>query len=288
MGYFTNYVTDIQNIKVDDFPEFGTLAGFFIVPRGHEFATETLARAYANWETLMQAVKQDRLYPINGLYQFNDASEETTMADGITGKVFVKSGTDSYELTFNSSPYRHSTLKSQEGVKGVYLFDVEGNIKGMSYDGVKMQSIPAKIVVGNHKVNNGTDPGRTTMTISFENTNLMHKYPAVLSDLDFKPQDFEGLKTVNLSVATPTTTGAVISVIDKFSGAGAQGITTTDFLIKNGSGVVQAFTATDNEDGTYTFVWTITSGTYTATLKNSYDMATKGYEASAPVSFTVS
>jgi len=285
MGYFTNCSSDLQNVKIDDCPGFGTVAGMLVLPPDFEITDEATARTYATWEAAMQAIKTERLYPVNLLHAFDDQSEETMLADGITGKVFVKSGVDTYNMTFASSPYRHATLKTLEGRRSIFLFDVNGNIRGTSPDGVKLEAMNVKISVGNHKVNNGTDPGRTVITVSFEETDIVNRYPSVLSDLNFKPQNFEGLQTVDLSVVSGSVSGAVVSVVDKFSGAAALGLEAADFLIKNVAGVAQTVTsAVDNEDGTYNIVYTVSAGTYTFDLKQPKDMTTKGYESSKAVS----
>ena len=289
MGAYTvSCSQDRQNVLVDKCEGFGTLAGIILAPVNDFIDTEVNARLLDTWVEKQQADKSGRIYIINNLHAFNDVSEDAVLADGITGKVFVKAGADGYELTFAASPYRAKTLKAQEGKRSLYLFDTQGRIRAVRGTSDEFKAIPVNVIVGNRKENNGTDPGRIIMTIAFEQTELMHKNPAILSDLDFKPQDFLGLKDVELTVSAPLTTGATVTAKELYSGDAAFGIGATDFLIKNQSGVVQTYTATDNEDGTYTLVWTLTAGTYTASLKAPKDMATTGYEVVAPVTFTIS
>lgn len=277
--------------------DIGTIVGYVIVPQGAYIDTVANANLYATWEAKIQAEKTERFYPFPPVFIFEDTSEEAVFQEGTISNLFVRDGKIMFDMTHESSRYKHAALKSHSNLKrSVYLIDQQGRIHGVSSDDIKFE--PAELetfTVQKLKANNGTDASTTKVTMVFADSDKWQKKPAIIRPSAFNPKDLEGLTSVLLSESgTPTLSEIIIEVEVFRTGDSVLGFSETpnsDFVVKNATGVVQnPTTITDNGDGTYTFAFgtPLAAGTYTFDLLPTYSMSTKGYESLGPVTLALS
>jgi hypothetical protein len=277
--------------------DIGTIVGYIVCPANYEIDTAVNAKLLATWTTAIQAAKGDRVYPFPAVFLMEDNSEDAVFQEGSVSSLFVRDGKINFDMTHESSRYKHAAMKSHTNQsKSVYLIDQQGRIHGVSPDDVVFKAVNLDtFVVQKLKVNNGTDATTTKTTMIFADGEEWQLKPAVVKPTDFNPKNLEGLCDVLLSeTGTPTTSEVIIDADVFRSGDPVLGLSETigeDWTVKNAAGAEQTITTITEDtegNGTYTFAFgtPLSPDTYTFNLKSSETMTTEGYESLGAVTIT--
>lgn len=244
----------------------GVPVGLILATKTQVFATKT---SFATEADILTGIKAKNLFPLMGMLEFDDNTEEATIYTSPLGlEKFIRNGKYKFTMRFDLSLKQNQALQTFLGAKiRAYIVDSEGQIWGYSDDGTTVQGFSVTLIPQNQKSPTADAPGWSVMNITLTNPNEWNKYGLVLQP-SFVAEDLTSLSDVDLSiVGTATATSVVVSVgvpTGVIDGTGAEtkipisGITTADFtFVKASDGTAQTPTSmTDNSDGTYSFVFT--------------------------------
>lgn len=296
MAYEVNCQKKRKNTGISQFcQDIGPISGYIITPYNFELSENDI-RDESKIIELIHANVSSRIYPFPQVASMTDNSEDTVFEELPLGNLFVKDGKVSIAFMHESSRYKHEALKSHSLQKvGVILIDQQGRMHGVREDNMFQSIKLQQFVVGRLMINDGSGAAtKTTVTMVFADTNKWETSPAVVSGLDWFPNDLQGLTDLNLSVVSGSvSTGGLVLEIkaDKtgtpFNAAGPSIPLNGDVVIKK-AGVVQTITSLTASGGLNTIVATLTAGLHTIDLYPPAIMVTKGYESTGSVNFTVS
>lgn len=296
-NYPVNCDASVKNTGLSELcQDIGTIVGYVVCPLNYAIDTAVLAKTLATWTTAIQAPKSDRVYPFPSVFLMEDNSEDAVFQEGSISSLFVRDGKINYDMTHESSRYKHAAMKTHSNKKvSVYLIDQQGRIHGVSSDGVFFEAINLDtFVVQKLKVNNGSDATTTKTTMIFADSEEFQLNPAFVKPEDFNPKNLAGLSDAAIAESgTPTTSEVIISVSANRTTNAIPGLSETigeDFTVTNAAGAEQTITTiTDNSDGTYTFAFgtPLVAGDYDFNLLASNLMATDGYESTGAAVITL-
>ena len=285
-------------VKCDKGDIRGVPVGLIFTTKTFSFGSFTDFADEAEWKT---AIKEKNIFPISGILEFDDNTEETTYYTSPLGiKKFIRDG--KYDLTFrfDAGLQQNKEMQKFSGAKiRAFILDSNGYVWGYSDDNTTVQGFSiANLKFENQKVTTADAPGWTPCSITFANPREWNDY-GVLLQPDFVVADLSSLSVVNISVVgTPSSTSLNIYVGAKtgvYDGTGAEvlipiaGIASADFtVVKASDGTSQSVTFTSVGDGNYTGVGTgLVTGTVNlkAATAQSNDFL---IESSGAASFTIS
>lgn len=250
-----------------------------ITPIDFTFATITSALTVADVITAMKADKADRIYLTPRCDSHEEKSKEPTFFDSANnGMLKMSEGVISFDLiqgTENENLYQKLRGFDNKTVR-LFVGDDNKNILCTSSDGTKIKGFEATVYVTARTISDGTKPSQFKITVNIKNSTEWIDEKVVLQPIKeadpWSLNDLDGVYDVDLSATATTIAGTTVKVhIDSYdltdSRGAITGLTSADFVLKNGSGVTQSITSvTDNGDGTYAVVATIATG-YTINLK---------------------
>jgi len=263
-----------------------------------EIDTEANAKLEATWDT---AINANNAYPFPISEEMEDTSEDDVIQETAIGtKIFVREGKYGETLKMRVSLCDLPKLRSFNNVAGRVFIVVEGQqynkIFGTSPDGIKFKGFKlSELHISKLKGTDGTTARMVDVRYQLALPSEMADYPAVPVITDWDPASLIGLVDVTVAeVGTSVEGSVVLSVTRACDGETVDGLVEGDFTILASDGTTEmtpADTFTDNEDGTYTFIFTtpvLPADTYTANLKAASAQTTGGYGPGADVSFTIS
>jgi len=292
MSFETNCATIRKNTGVQGLcQDIGPLKLPILTPPDFSI-TEANARLKATWDAAISAAIPDRIYPFPPAVAMTDNSEEAIFEEMALGNLFVRDGKVILQFMMESSRYKHEALKSHTLQKvGVILVDLQDRIHGVT-DGTNLQCIKLQqFVVNKLTLNDGAGVATKTMvTMIFADTEKWENSPAVISGLDWSPNELQGLTDIVVTVGTAT--GSAVPVTLKVSKSGeAFTAVIGDLVVKDSGGVVKTITSvTPPVAGMHVLNFTsaLSAGTYTVNLLAPSAMTTKGFESLGSAEFTIS
>lgn len=284
-------------VKSDKGDVRGIPVGFVFATKSQSFDSYSAFATESNWIT---GVKSKNLFPLMGMLEFDDNTEDATIYTSPLGiDKFIRSGKYKFTMRSDLGLKQAQALQSFLGAKiRTYIVDSEGQIWGYSDDAATVQGLSCTLITQNQKSPTADAPGWSVLNITLTNPNEWNNYGLILQP-DFVAEDLTSLSNVNLAVSgTPTSSEIIVSVnypTGIIDGDGAEvsipisGIPISDFIFLDGNGSTQSpDSMTDNGDGTYTFAFSVlATGTVNLVVPSSQ---TNSFliESTGASSFTIS
>lgn len=246
------------------------------------FAAPSNFATQSDW---IAGITAGTVFPLQGIVEYEDQSEETQYYESPTGnRVVRRLGKYRFTFRFNKPFAVHKKLQSfrNANVK-MFIVDSEGNIWGTKPTGTvgtaaatgAVQGFTVSLFNPEKLSMPGADgtPAWSAVAVDLYDPQEWNEY-GIYANPTWNPTDLEPLTDVILAqVGETSATEFKISVSyqDQYTSAGAvnnigiSGLVVADFAYtKSGSGAITS--VTDNADGTYTFAGTAFAGTDTVTL----------------------
>jgi hypothetical protein len=275
-------------------PNMGVMKQVIIVPKGFKFDTEADALTLADWQTAINASLAARIYPMPQIFgEVEDQSEGTVYQPGSEGnEQKVREGREKYMLSLvDLSMYNYLQLRKHNNKNDVDCFIVYSNgfISGSSSDGVVFEPRQlSEFTIEKRKEQTSDALPIYGMKLVFASSDTFHENGAIIKPTDWNPlNELFGIKDVELTVASPTTSGLTVTVKGKADGIGVEGLVAGDFTMLKGTTPV-VVTLVEVGNGVYTLSFTTTAGAHTLNLANQPAMTTKFFESVAAVAVTIS
>jgi hypothetical protein len=262
----------------------------WLVPSSTVIASKVLSETEATWDTLFNAVKGTRGYPLQTIFNATFTQGEDQYEEGWSNKSdFANEGLDKVVYTLDKiSLYNAAKLRTLNGITWkAYVVTVTGKIKGWSDDGVAFKPFSiSSFRIGKRTNEDGTKVERVPITIVWADPKEWNNYPAIVVPT-WNPNELDGIKDLNVTASLPTTSGVTLTITG-FDSVPHEGAILGDFVIYNSSLVSQTISvATEATAGVYTLTATLASGSYTAGLKTQPNATTKYFETPTLATFVV-
>ena len=235
----------------------GAVKLIILTPHSFSISTEALAKTLATWTA---GIQSRTVFPLPMVWSATDQSEKDTYETSPLGmKKLGHKGTYGGEYLLDAPLGMQIGLRSFNGADlRVFYVDINGNILGMSLDGVTMKGYK----VGMFNVEGMTNPVTKEETKKiilsiWEDTPTDRKdYGVAVKPTAFNPLELEGLKDVYLTViGTPTSSSIVVDVKTVLGEIGLSGLVLADFVETTVPGVphtISGITAHATIAGRYT------------------------------------
>lgn len=216
-------------------------------------------------------IRKKKLFPLVGLYNFEQSTPENEMATSSVGIKFeIREGKVELSLTFNKSHCFHKSVFTKKGFKkwNIILFFSRHVVGAKSIDGLFWKGFDCGMLsVATFKVQQGTDPQTTKVTMQFtqEGTNEWNSRMSAISNSSIIAE----LNTIDGSIETDITyvtapaagTTVVVDVKSQCNGSPKSGLTDGSKWTVGGSQVTAKTVTTAAESATI-------PGRYTLTLSS--------------------
>lgn len=228
--------------------------------------TMTLVNALleATWTAARKAAVGSRLYPFATAYNSEPANIEQEYKQApFKGTVAGKRGFEGVTLTIEGlTPQQIAKYQSfnNKNTKA-YLVDTNKNIRGWS-DGTNFKPFDVMLHVEDMRI--ADNMGVVKVRIEIMNPEQWNT-DGYIVEPTWDVLALEGVNDVTLTVASPLTSGASVTVTDTLSGNPIEGLVSADFVVKKGTGAVSA-TSVEGDSGVYALTFTTTSGAHTVNL----------------------
>jgi hypothetical protein len=288
MKFYVNCNSEVKNTGVSRLcSDMGPIAGYILTPLDFSM-TEADAKTQAAFDTLISAVREERIYPFPAVLGMTDNSEDTVFEEMALGNIFVRDGKYNIQFMHESSRYKNAVLRSHSlQTHGVVFYDIQGRLQANEDGEGNLVAQPLQqFVVEKPTLNNGSDSAYKSRVTMIWQGEEWESNPAVVTGLEFNPADLEGLTDLDLEVVgTPTATEIVVQVNAAYSGVPVN-LEVDDFELLTTAGVVQTLDSVTAEDGLHTFVGaTLESGSLN--LVKPADLVTTGYDSTGAVDITI-
>lgn len=229
----------------------------FSFPTEADFATST------KWT---DGIAAGTVFPLQGITEYEDQSEETQYYESPTGnRVVRRLGKYRFVFRFNKPLEVHKKLQSFRNADlRLFIVDSNGNIWGTNPSTTVVKGFQVALFNPEKLTMPGADgtPAWTALTIDLYDPQEWNEYGVYVNPSTWNPTDLQALVDVHLEqVGTATATSLTVGVYyyDGFTSAGAinkvgiSGLAFLDFAIVGSGtlGVVGGWA--DKGDGTYTF-----------------------------------
>ena len=293
-------VADWANTGLDKCAsELGSVKLIILTTPDFTISTEANAKLLATW---VAGIQQLKVFPLPMVWSATDQSEKDTYETSPLGmKKLGRGGTYGGEYLLDAPLGMQIGLRSFNGADlRVFYVDINGNILGMSQDGVVLKGYQ----VGMFNVEGMTNPvtkeeTKKIMLSIWEDLPTDRKdYGVAVHPTAFNPLELEGLKDVFLTVVgSPTTSSIVVDVKTVLGEVGLSGLVVADFVESTVAGVphtINTATAHATIAGRYTLASTAAfvtadildlapAGSPIGTPK----LSIAGYMSSGPVVITI-
>lgn len=292
-----NFILDDQNdvgqTGINQYAENTEIgvARLLLVPKNFEIATRAAALTLSTYTTAVKAVNANRMKPLKIADLVTPADVKAVIkARPFLGGKKSYGGKNGFIYVVDSNIiYHNELLKLEGGSWAAYIVDGNGNIKGISPDGVKFN--PRKILslfVNIRGTAKDTENENTEIEIVFAD---VAKGTAVVVNPDptwSALTDIDGVHNVDMAVVGNwSATGGVFTVKFSDSGRPVTGLVAADFVIpgKTISTVVESTTI----PGQYTLVGVslVTVGTINLTVCASISITYANVESTGAATFTI-
>jgi len=228
-----------------------------------------------------------RWYPIKGLENVSQERADAITQSYESGKIIkIQDGQKTFKAIIPQQDYTYLGKVEKFGCMdfGVYIVDIEGNLKGeISAD--KLSLNPMKIARGtwNVRYSEATDTKVNEVLLDFQfaktvrDSSLRMIVPSEMANIDLT--DMEGLMDVNGAFTNPLATSVTAKLTLDYGTAvtpiPVEGLLLADFTVRNVStSTAYAVSAATETTGTYALTFaTAPAGTYRIEVP-----AAKGYE----------
>ena len=260
-------------------------------PTTFEVDTESNAKLEATWLT---AINAKNASPFPAFEAIEDTSEDDVVQELPSGsKLQVREGKYGGKGTFRVALCNLAALRTYNNLKGrIVIITDDGSFLGTSPDGIVFKGfLLSEFKVGKLQQTDGTTKRMVPLDYQLAAPTEFADFPA-----SFKPTwnalGVVGIKDVTVAVDSSAEGLVVVSVTGVCDGEGVEGLVEADFLMFNDalSTVLPADTFTDNDDGTYDFVFTtpvLPATGYSVNLTTPALQTTGGYESSGADTFTI-
>jgi hypothetical protein len=261
----------------------------WLVPLGYEVDTKTEAETEATWDSLFNAAKGSRGYPIPAIFSAEFEQGEDTYEEGWDNKQeFASEGLDTVTYMLEKmSLYNAAQLRKLNGTSwAVYRIPADGNtIVGWSDDDIKFKPEDIlEIRFGKRTYADGEVIERVPVRITFKDPSQRNDFPAIVKTT-WNTLELDGIKDLQVVASNPSTSEVTLTLTG-FDGVPHEGAVTTDFVVYDNTGAVVAHTMVEVGNGVYTITATMPAGDYTAGLLDQPNATTKYFETPTLASFT--
>lgn len=271
--------------------------GIILTTDSFEFSSYTDFADQDKWE---DAVKAKQIFPLNGIYEFDDNTEETSYYESPLGdEIKLRNGKYRFTFRFNLNLKIHQELQKFSSASLRYFrVDSDNNILGYSDDGTTVKGFTLKTFEAEKMMAATADtPAWSPIRVVESNSSQWNNFGIVVNP-DWEAEGLAGLANVDLEVTgTPTATEIIVSVgsdvgLDSdgsVNSVAITGILTGDFVVlKASDGSTQSVVFTDNGDGTYTGVGTgLVTGTVNLASPSAMTSTGLLIESTGAASFTI-
>lgn len=236
--------------------------------KSFSFSTPTKFATLTEWAN---GIAAGTVFPLQGITEYEDQSEETQYYESPTGnRVVRRLGKYRFVFRFNKPLEVHKKLQSFRNADlRLFIVDSNGNIWGTNPSGDEVKGFQISLFNPEKLTMPGADgtPAWTALTIDLYDPQEWNQYGVYINNPElpnpWNPTDLQALVDVHLEqVGTASATSLTVGVYyyDGLTSAGADnkvgisGLSFLDFSIAGTGtlGVEGGFK--DNADGTYTFV----------------------------------
>ncbi len=261
-------------------------------PTSYEIDTESNAKLEATWLTAINAKNNS---PFPNFDVVEDTSEDDVVQELPSGVKFqVREGKYGGKGSFRVALCDLAALRTYNNLKGrIFIVTSDGAILGTSPDGIIFKGfLLSEFKVGKLGQTDGTTERMVSLDYQLASPAEFADFPAWFTPT-WNAQALVGIKDVDVAVDSSAEGLVVVSVTGDCDGDGIEGLVEADFLMFNDAlaTVLPADTFTDNNDGTYDFVFTtpvLPATGYSVNLKTPALQTTGGYESSGADTFTIS
>lgn len=264
---------------------------FVLVPRGASIATKSAAETLSNWKTNFKLAEPNRWKPFPVCDNITPEDTENTMKERpFKGGKFIAYGKRGYTMDLDLNSYSATQFFKLNGKQwDIYEIDDNGNIQGISTDGIKFE--PVQLLTMQILPPKTPAPGENMVTkvkIVLAETENQARNRVVINPTTWNPSDeFDGVHNVDLTVSGGwTATGGSVRVTFSGSGKPVTGLVAADFAIPGKT--ISSATAS-GDGGTYTIVSTgLVTSTIDLVACSSISLTAYAIESTGEADFTVS
>jgi hypothetical protein len=180
------------------------------------------------------AVKKKKIFPLIGLYGFEQSTPENEMATSSIGIKFeIREGKVELSLTFNKSHCFHKSVFTKKSFKkwNMILFFTNHVVGAKSLDGLKWKGFDCGMfTVSTFKVQQGNDPQMTKVTLQLtqEGTNEWNTRMSAISNEEVNAElnTMDGAIETNITFPSAPTAGTtiVVDVASQCNGSAKAGL----------------------------------------------------------------
>lgn len=190
----------------DCFSKWGQPVGFILTPKSWEVATsETFDSAYVN-----EQIQLGNFIPfLQGFNNFTENTGDPATNESNTGiTTVIRNAKPMYQFDFTNGIGWHGSAYSYNSQSkfNVLLVFENGNIgAAISKDGLELSGFTlGSFNVRTYRLQSGTDLEVSQITMQLTNTNQFNTQAVTIeaSQLDFEPQELEGVLQVDLGITT--------------------------------------------------------------------------------------
>jgi len=246
---------------------FSAMTGILVTAADFQFDTTEDFADMSVWE---QGIKDGYIYPLQGIYEFDDNTTEVKYYESPLGdKIKLDNGKYSFTFRYNLNLEIHKELQKLSGGNLRYFrVDSDNNIIGYSSDGVTVQGFTISTFEAEKMIAATADvPAWSPVTIVENNSNQLNKFGVFVSP-DWIASELKGLVPVTAIEGSQPTTVMITVFIGNVYGLNPDGsiahtpiagIDEADFLVKLGTSVLTYDAVVDKGDGYYDIDFTTTS-----------------------------
>jgi hypothetical protein len=294
MGYEVNCTTSYGQTGFSVQCENNQVApcGVILCPQDGSIDTEANALLLATWKTKIKTAEPNRWHPLQVCDNITPEDSENVMKERpFLGGKFIAWGKLGFTMEFDSPIYQSKQLANLNGRKwAAYTYDDNGNIEGISTDGIKFEPIKLlSLQVLPPKTPEAAANRTTTIKFIFADTELYMKKRVIINPTTWSPaNDLEGVNNVDLAtVGNWSASGGTVRVTYSGTDVPVVGLLAADFAI---TGKTISSIAPSGDGGTYAIT---SSGLVTSAINLVATAAITGVtayiiESTGAASFTVS
>lgn len=204
-----------SGLPVCDIPLFGDLLGMGLFSKGTSFSIADDTLDLAAWKTKMKELK---LFPYTGLYNFAQNTPENERATSSTGILsIIRNGKPFYSVSFDKGSCLHKSLYNKKGNSrwDIALIFEKGILLQIDIAKTKLTGFDASIFdVDTYKFLQGTDPEMSTAVFQFRNAEAFNSRHIFLTweQLGFDANAINGVIDTEMEYTTAPSAATTFSV----------------------------------------------------------------------------
>jgi hypothetical protein len=272
---------------------FGVPIMYVLTPSDFSLTIEE-AKLFTNWQNLIQASDQTKIYPSPKVKSTEGANEDNVYDETPTGEDKVRDGKIKFIFNHSNSPEVHKRLRTHIGKGGGIIIGTQNNILlGYSDDDANLKAFTRELLdVRPWTINDGSKASVTPVYVVLADTIESQDQIVSVKPTDFgvlKLKDLKGALIQNAVYTSGVGNTVDFKAVDAIHGKTILGLTTPDIVVKDATGTAIVGTLSyDSSTQKYTFDPDVdfTQQDYTIEYATSDVMVLKGYNGENVLTFT--